>query len=131
MTWSRTLALCGVLAALGLAGGAGASESLDAEWSTRLLQHKARIERAQQTLDERNTAFAKAVAGGETEPRVQALRGEREVAAAQLEELERSLPDLVREARDAGVSEEVLSPYRFAVADDAVAPAVDAPAARD
>lgn len=103
-----------VLLLLTFVAAASADAPTDADWSTRLLQQKALVERAQHALDEHTAAYAKAVAGGESADRVEALKQERDAAAAALAEHERALPRLVGEAREAGVSEQVLVPYRYA-----------------
>jgi len=99
--------------ALALAG------ELDSDWSARLMLEQASIERAQARLDRARAAYARAVLDGEaTGPArrtIEELGREREEAEAALRERERSLPALVEEARRAGVSPEVLEPYRFAV----------------
>lgn len=89
--------------------------ALEQEWSTRLLQQQARIERAQQRLDEHNGAYAKAVAGRERANRIRALQSERASAAAKLLELQKALPKLLAEARADGIGEDILRPYRYAL----------------
>lgn len=113
-----------LLLALGLtAGSALAGEGtapdpravLDAEWSTRLLQEKARIERWRKRLDKANAAYAKAVGAGESGETVAKIVAKRDAAAKELQDARRMLPALVEEAREEGVSSEILKPYRFVV----------------
>ena len=119
----RTLASI-LLLALGLTGGSAVAGEgtasdpgavFDAEWSTRLLQEKARIERWRKRLDKANAAYAKAVGAGESGEIVAKIVAMRDAAAKELQDARRTLPALVEEAREEGVSSEILKPYRFAV----------------
>jgi hypothetical protein len=121
----RRLRLSSLLVAcLGLVTAPALAGDLDPDWSARLMLEQAGIERAQARLDRARASYARAAAeaagraereegkGGE---RVEQLARERDEAEAELRSRERSLPLLVEEARLAGVSPEVLKPYRFAV----------------
>ena len=104
--------LCFALAVAVAASAAAAGDP--AEWSTRLLQEKARIERLQQRLDAANAACAKALASGDAPEHLRALKDERRALGDSLASAERDFPALVRAAREDGVGEEILRPYRFA-----------------
>jgi hypothetical protein len=91
------------------------SASADAEWSARLLLEQARIERSRKRLDEANVAYATAVASEKADAAVARLAAERDAAASAFEDARRAFPKLVEQARAAGVSAEILRPYRFAL----------------
>jgi hypothetical protein len=108
---------CLLLACLGLvtAPALALAGDLDSDWSARLMLEQAGIERARARLDRARAAYALATARGDAENAIGELGRQRDEAEAALRERERSLPALVEEARVAGVSPEVLKPYRFAV----------------
>ena len=117
LTASLVLAL-GFAAVPALAENPARPESraaLDAEWSTRLLLEKARIERSRRRLDEANAAYGKAIATRASDDAVARSEAKRDAAAKELEDAQQSLPALVADALAAGVSPEILKPYRFAV----------------
>ena len=93
---------------------AAPASAVDEEWSVRLLQEKARIERFQERLDHLSARYAKAVLAGETASRLRTLKAARDAAADALDAAERKLPSLLAEARSDGVGEEILHPYRYA-----------------
>ncbi len=115
MLASILLLALGLTAGSALAGEGTPGAVFDAEWSTRLLQEKARIERWRKRLDKANAAYAKAVGAGESGETVAKIVAMRDAAAKELQDARRTLPALVEEAREEGVSSEILKPYRFAV----------------
>ncbi len=104
-----------VLAGDGAGDPADAHTAFDEEWSNRLMYQKAMIDKWRKRLDRANAAYARAVAEGEAAKRVEELAGRKETAAAELQAAQDSLPRLLEEAREEGVSDDVLVPYRFAV----------------
>ncbi len=84
------------------------------DWSTRLLQEKARIERFQQRLDAAKSAYAKALVSRDAPEQLGALQDELRASADSLADAERGFPALVQAARADGAPEEILRPYRFA-----------------
>jgi hypothetical protein len=90
--------------------------AFEEEWSVRLLQGQARVDHARKRLEEANAAYARAVAKSEDARVVGSFESLRAAAAAELAEAEQALPRLVQEARGDGIPEEILAPYRFAVA---------------
>jgi hypothetical protein len=103
------------MACLGLGASPAPGGEIDSEWSARLMLEQAEIERARERLDQAKAAYARAVAGSAPEDRTRELARERDDLAVALRKAERALPRLIEEARRAGVSPEVLKPYRFAV----------------
>ena len=79
------------------------------------MYQKAMIDKWRKRLDRANAAYARAVAEGEAAKRVEELAGLKKTAAAELQAAQDSLPRLLAEAREEGVSDDVLVPYRFAV----------------
>ncbi len=124
MNRKRHLLVVVSLLGLGLAGAvlaedgadpADAHTAFDEEWSNRLMYQKAMIDKWRKRLDRANAAYARAVAEGEAAKRVEELAGLKKTAAAELQAAQDSLPRLLAEAREEGVSDDVLVPYRFAV----------------
>jgi hypothetical protein len=103
-------------AALAADDSADRRAAREEEWSVRLMQEQARIDHARKRLDEANAAYARAVAKREDAPVVESFESRRRAAAAELADAEETLPRLVQEAREEGIREEILAPYRFAVA---------------
>lgn len=95
---------------------AGVAAAFDEEWSNRLMFQEAMIDEGRKRLDRANAAYARAVAGREAAARIDQLAAKQKIAETELREAEAALPRLVAEAREEGVSEDVLKPYRFAVA---------------
>ena len=108
--------LPGVVLAGERADPAGARAAFAEEWSNRLMYQKAMIDKWRKQLDEANGAYARAVAEREGAKRVEELAGLKKIATAELRAAREALPRLVAEAREEGVAEDVLMPYRFAVA---------------
>ena len=105
-----------VLAADGGGDPADARTAFDEEWSNRLMYQKAMVDQWRKRLDRATAAYARAVAEGEDAKRVGELAGLKKTAAAELKAAQDALPKLVEEAREEGVSDDVLMPYRFAIA---------------
>lgn len=98
------------------ADGPSAPSAFHEEWSNRLIYQKAMIDKWRVRLEKASAAYARAVAEGKDPERVDRLAGREKTAAAELRAAQEALPRLVEEAREDGVSEDVLGPYRFVVA---------------
>ncbi|MDX1648537.1 MAG: hypothetical protein R3263_01665 [Myxococcota bacterium] len=90
-----------------------ATEAENEAWAKRLAEAQEEIEAARERLEDAEAAYARA--RHDDYPRGEAMaeiEQEMEEARAELEEAKERLPELVEEARRAGVLPEVLRPYR-------------------
>ena len=116
--WWWTLALL-LLAPAAVADDPPTQRPVDAYWAERLAEAEAHIEALRLRLESAETAYAEARHAGH--PRGEALQNlidERNAAQEAYREAERAFPELLEQARRAGVYAEVLRPYRSGLEPD-------------